>query len=201
MRFRSACITGMVALSFTPLANCMEAGEWVWRAGAHTIQPKSDNHGVVNVDGSEMLTFSVSYMFDQHWGVQVLGALPFEHDINLSGGGKVADAKHLPPVLTLQYHFNPQGTVQPYVGVGLNYTHFFSEDTTGALAGSKLELDSSVGPTAQLGFDIALASDWVLNLDARWIDIDADAKLDGADIGTVEIDPYVFGVSLGKRFR
>ena len=39
-----------------------------------------------------------------------------------------------------------------------------------------------------------------ITLDARWFDIDTDAKLDGVDQGTVEIDPYAFGLSVGHRF-
>jgi outer membrane protein len=130
----------------------------------------------------------------------VLAALPFEHDINLNGGGKVADTEHLPPTLSLQYHFNPAGAVRPYVGAGVNYTLFFNETTTGALSGAKLELDPSFGPAAQAGLDVSIGSLWFVNIDARWMDIDTDAKLNGADLGTVELDPYAYGISIGRRF-
>lgn len=199
MRIRSALLISL-AVAAVPAAQAQDAGEWIWRAGVHTVQPKSDNHAVVNVDSAAMLTFSGTYMFAPNWGAEVLAALPFSHDINLNGGGKVAETKHLPPTVSLQYHFNPNGTVRPYVGMGLNYTVFFNEDTTGALNGSKLELDSSFGPAAQLGLDVALSSDWFVNADVRWFDIDTKAKLNGAKLGTVEIDPYAFGVSIGRRF-
>jgi outer membrane protein len=48
--------------------------------------------------------------------------------------------------------------------------------------------------------DIDIATDWFINVDARWFDIDTDAELNGANLGTVEIDPYAFGVSIGRRF-
>jgi outer membrane protein len=48
--------------------------------------------------------------------------------------------------------------------------------------------------------DVQLSGDWFVNVDARWLDIDTDAKLNGANIGTVEIDPYAFGLSIGRRF-
>lgn len=200
LRSRSALLISLAVAAAVPAAQAQDAGEWIWRAGVHTVQPKSDNHAIVNVDSAAMLTFNGTYMFASNWGVEVLAALPFEHDINLNGGGKVAETKHLPPTVSLQYHFNPNGTIRPYVGAGLNYTVFFSEDTTGALAGTKLELDSSFGPAAQLGLDVALNSDWFINADVRWMDIDTKAKLGGVGIGTVEIDPYSFGVSLGRRF-
>lgn len=195
-----AAILAALAVSVGSVAQAQDAGDWIWRAGVHTVQPKSDNHSLVNVDGAAMLTFSGTYLFARNWGVEVLAALPFEHDINLNGGGKVAQTKHLPPTVSLQYHLNPDGAVRPYVGAGLNYTLFFSEDTTGALAGSKLKLDGAFGPAVQVGMDIDFASDWFINLDARWFDIDTDARLDGANLGTVEIDPYAFGVSIGRRF-
>ncbi|MBL8269729.1 OmpW/AlkL family protein [Steroidobacter sp.] len=199
MSIRSAVLISL-AVAAVPAAQAQDAGEWIWRTGVHTVQPKSDNHAVVNVDSAAMLTFSGTYMFAPNWGAEVLAALPFSHDINLNGGGKVAETKHLPPTVSLQYHFNPNGSVRPYVGVGLNYTLFFNEDTTGALRGSKLELESSFGPAAQLGLDVALNSDWFVNADVRWFDIDTKAKLNGAKLGTVEIDPYAFGVSIGRRF-
>lgn len=113
---------------------------------------------------------------------------------------QVGKTKHLPPTLSLQYHFAPQATLRPYVGVGLNYTLFFEEKTQGALAGTKLELDPSFGLAGQVGVDVALNDLWFVNADVRYIDIDSDAKLNGASLNTVNIDPYVIGVSIGRRF-
>ena len=42
--------------------------------------------------------------------------------------------------------------------------------------------------------------DWFFNFDVRYIDIDTKAKLDGASLGTVEIDPWIFGAHIGYRF-
>lgn len=177
-----------------------ETDRWIWRAGVHTVQPKSNNHAIVNVDTGTMLTFGGTYLLTPNWGVEVLAALPFQHDINLNGGGQVAETDHLPPTVSVQYHFRPNANVRPYVGAGLNYTLFFDEKTRGALAGSKLELEPSFGLAAQAGVDISIGSVWFVNVDARWMDIDTDAKLDGAKIGTVELDPYVYGISIGRRF-
>jgi outer membrane protein len=190
-----------LALGATSLAaQAEESDRWIWRAGVHNVAPKSNNHAIVNVDDGAMFTFSGTYLFTPNWGLEVLAGLPFKHDINLNGGGKVAETKHLPPTISVQYHFNPGGTVRPYVGAGVNYTLFFDEKTTGALAGSKLDLDPSFGVAAQAGLDVAIGSDWFINVEARWIDIDTDAKLNGADIGTVKLDPWVYGVSIGRRF-
>jgi outer membrane protein len=195
-----ALLATLAVAAISSTAQAQETSQWIWRSGVHSVQPKSDNHDIVNVDASTMLTFNGTYLFAPNWGVEVLAALPFDHDINLNGGGKVAETKQLPPTLSVQYHFNPSGIVRPYVGAGLNYTLFFSEDTAGALSGSKLELDPSIGPAAQVGLDVSIGSTWFVNIDARWMDIDTDVKLDGESLGTVEVDPYAYGISIGRRF-
>lgn len=194
-------VVAALALALASAAGAANASEWIVRVGGHSVDPKSDNHSVVNVDSAQGVTFNVTYLFTPNWGVELLAALPFKHEIDLnSDGSRVAETKHLPPTLSMQYHFLPDGRIRPYAGLGLNATLFFDEKTTGALAGTELSLDDSFGLAAQLGVDFALSDDWMLNVDARWFDIDTEAHLDGASLGTVEIDPYAFGVSIGRRF-
>ncbi len=94
----------------------------------------------------------------------------------------------------------PDSNFRPYVGVGLNYTFFFDEETKGALSGADLELDDSWGLAGQVGMDFDVAPNWFVNVDVRYIDIDTKAKLDGVGIGTVEIDPWNVGLNVGTRF-
>jgi len=179
----------------------MDQGDWLFRAGASYADPKSNNHEVVSVDSATSLTLNFSYMMTANWAVELLAAYPFEHDISLVGGPKVGKTKHLPPTLSFQYHFAPGSTFQPYLGLGINYTTFFSEKTFGALDGVNLSLDDSWGPAAELGGDIMLGENLFLNLSVRYIDIETDAKLDGAALpGKIKIDPWVYGVHLGFRF-
>jgi outer membrane protein len=184
-------------------------GDWILRGGVGVVDPKSDNLtlggalGVeeIQVDTGTSLTVEGTYMFANHWGVELLAAWPFSHDVDadLTGGGSanLTDIKHLPPTLSLQYHFNPDGRFRPYVGAGLNYTTLFDE---GRVAGQDLDLDDSFGLAGQVGIDIGLTDNVFVNLAARYIDIDSDASLDGVDIGTVEVDPFVYQAQLGWRF-
>ena len=201
---KHAVVAGFVGLFVFALAAesafaKLERGDWLVRVGSHSVNPKSNNHDIVEVDSATMATFNVSYFLSDTWAVELLAALPFEHDIDLVGGGKVASTGHLPPTLSLQYHLG-SGRVKPYIGLGLNVTEFFEEDTQGALSGTDLELDRSFGVAAQVGLDIELSERWWLNLDVRYFDIETDAKLDGAAIGTVEIDPWAVGLNLGWQF-
>lgn len=196
-----ACLAGTAAQAY-------ETGDWVVRAGAWGVFPKSNNLSEVNglpgigldVDDAYSLGFNITYMINPNIGVELLGAFPFKHDIKATGLGKVAETKQLPPTVTVQYHFLPNSNVRPYAGVGLNYTTFFSEKTKGALSGTDLNLDDSWGFAGQLGIDVDVAPNWFVNADVRYIDIDTKAKLNGAGLGTVKIDPVVFGINIGTHF-
>jgi outer membrane protein len=200
MKNTTAALMTAVGLALAGAAQAGDSSAWILRVGAHDVEPKSSNHSVVNVDAARMLTFNLTRKLNDNWGVEVLAALPFQHDINLNTGGKVADVKHLPPTVSVQYHFAPHAKFRPYVGAGLTATIFFSEHTTGALAGADLDLDTSFGPAAQLGMDLDISENWFLNADLRWMDIDTGAKLDGASLGNVAIDPVTFGISVGRKF-
>ncbi|MCW1978762.1 OmpW/AlkL family protein [Xanthomonas campestris] len=207
MRKRSTLLfAALAAASVSAPALAQSKGDWLLGVGAHQVAPKSDNGslagGTLDVDvGTDVRpTITAEYFIADNWGIEVLAALPFEHDINIRGLGRVGSTKHLPPVVSLQYHFNSQGKVSPFVGAGINYTRFFSTETSGALAGNDLDLDASWGLAAHAGLDVKISDRGALRVDMRWIDIDSDASLNGNRIGTVNIDPLVYGVAYVHRF-
>lgn len=202
-------ITGALALALGAVAMpafAQSAGDWTLGFGVHAVDPKSDNGSLVDgalkvdVDTDVKPTLTFEYFVRDNLGIEVIAAWPFEHDISIDGLGTVGSTKQLPPTVSLQYHFNSKGKVSPFVGAGVNYTTFFSEDTRGALEGSKLKLDDSWGLAAHAGVDFAVGERSAIRVDARWIDIDTDVKLDGADIGTVNIDPIVYGAAYVMKF-
>lgn len=192
---------------FVSNAYAHEAGDWLLRLGVTQVSPKSDNGnalgGTVDLDVSSNVrpSFTVTYMATRHIGIELLGVLPYQHNIRDSSGlGKIGTTKQLPPTLSVQWHFMPDSTVQPYVGIGLNYTHFFDTHARGAIGDANLKLEDSWGLAGQLGVDIKLDDRWFLNADVRYIDISSKVKLNGQRIGTAQIDPWVTTVAVGYRF-
>jgi len=203
-----------VGVAAQPLVSNAAQGDWLVRGGVGYVVPKDDNlenalgPGIdINVDEGVSATVEAAYMMTDHWAVELLAAYPFSHEVKLSGtgdpavDGKIATVDHLPPTLSLQYHFIPEGKYRPYVGAGLNYTTFTKEHESGALRdGVRLELDDSWGLALQAGLDIQLRDNWFGNVGVRWIDIDSDAEVNGQGLGEVEIDPFVYQLQLGYRF-
>lgn len=193
-----------------------DAGEFFVRLGVAQVSPDASSDmvlgGGVDVDDSTGLGISGTWFMGSHLGVEVLGALPFEHDIVGSGalaGLDIGSTKHLPPTVSLQYYPLSDGDFQLYLGIGVNYTTFFSTETTDALdtalgGNSDLSLDDSTGIAFQLGADWKLGNNFYLNAAIWKIDIEttADISVDGADIASVDvtIDPLVAMLGIGFAF-
>ncbi len=215
-------LAAALAAAFTAApAMAYESGDFVVRLGGTKVTPNDDadcfdgataaalgsclEPGVKN-DSS--LGIILGYMFTRNIGVQLLGAAPFDHDItaNLDGTdlGVVAKTKHLPPTLTVNWHFSGLGSVVPYVGAGVNYTHFFNENTTGVLddLGVKdINLSDSWGAAGVAGFDWMFGDDFMFNTTVYYLQIRPEAWI-GSGVGNsdVDIDPWVVFAGLGKKF-
>lgn len=185
------------------------AGTWTVGAGAGYVMPADDNGSVLNndlkldVDDDVRPTITGEYFFADNIGVEVLGALPFHHDITLTaadGSEIAAKTQQLPPTVSLQYHFdNVNSMAKPFVGIGANYTTFFKERIYLG-NGNRLNIKDSVGVAGHIGVDFPIAERDAVRLDARYIDIEPDVELNDKEIGTAEINPWVFGVSYIKSF-
>ena len=209
MKLQSLVLAAATALTMTT-AFAVPAGTWTVAAGAHYVDPKSDNGTLadgalsVDLDGDVRPTISGEYFIANNVGIELLAALPFHHDFTLTdAAGKevlTGSTQHLPPTLSLQYHFdydNMPLNIKPFVGVGVNYTTFFKERISN---GADLDLDDSVGVAGHVGIDIPYAATEAFRIDARYMDIKTDASLNGANIGEIDISPWVYGVAFVKQF-
>jgi outer membrane protein len=215
------CVLGAVAQAH-------ETGDVILRLGATTVSPNDDSQAVVlptdpetvlpsgvSVDDNTQLGIIGTFMLNDKLGLELLAATPFEHDIKLGDIGLPAGSvTHLPPTLSLQwYPLGGSNGWQPYVGLGANYTFIYDEslsagvkDVLGGLLGATtadLDLDDSVGWSAQAGMDVPVDDNWGLNLAVWYIDIGTTATI-STDVGNVkfdvDIDPWVWNVGLYYRF-
>jgi len=247
MKLKAMCIAMMSiqAMVGAVEATAYEKGDWIIRLGAATVDPDASSSDVdlndssldpvlnsgtgVDVESDTQLGITGTYMFANNWGVSLLAATPFKHEIEARGMtglgiSDIGDAKQLPPTITVQYYFDVDERIKPYVGLGVNYTTFFDEDVSSDVvaglhtAGSALmdnpnalvindvemELDDSIGLAAQIGVDVLLTDHWALNAQVWWIDIDTEATLK-TDTGSrldvdVDVDPWVYMLGVAYRF-
>lgn len=212
----------------TGAAQAYEEGQWLTRFGVAHVSPNDDSGDVkafpgngVSVDDETGVGVTLGYMFKDNWGIELLAALPFSHDINgegptLSGLGKIASTDQLPPTLLVNYY--PQVGIEgwhPYIGAGINYTVFFDEKASdsleAAIGDSKVSLDDSIGLALQVGMDWDWRDNWFINTALWYIQIDTTADINfaggpatggaaGKTSVDVDIDPWVAMIGLGYRF-
>lgn len=193
-----ALVAGLaLATAVSTQAFAYEQGDIVVRVGAAMVHPAGDGalNGALDVGNNTQLGLDGTYMLNNQLGIGVLAATPFKHDITLNGKN-IGSTKHLPPTVTLQYHFNTNTQFHPYVGAGVNYTQFFTERSSLG----NLELAHSFGPAIEAGFDYELSKNWGANLGIWYADIDTKAKLNGAKLDTVKIDPVVYMIGASYKF-
>lgn len=180
-------------------------------AGSNGIQPTLGNSSL-RANDAAVPELDFTYFFTDNVAAELILATA-RHQIEGRGGignlGNAASAWLLPPTLTLQYHFNPGGEFQPYVGAGLNYTYFYGEDADGALinavGATKVEAEDSFGLALQAGMDFRIADNLFFNVDVKYVRISSDVTLRTANIGvqrtTLDINPVIVGVGIGYRFN
>ncbi len=201
----------LLAAGFSASVSAHQAGDIIVRAGAVVVAPSESSDpvatfGEFQISNNTQLGLNFGYMLTDNFGVELLAATPFSHDVSLAGVGKIAETKHLPPTLVAQYYFgNAQSALRPYVGVGVNYTNFFDNEFTNDLNGAltDLSMSTSWGLAAQAGIDYQVNKNWLVNASVWYAQISTDVKFkfQGAPVTiSTDINPWVYMISVGYSF-
>jgi outer membrane protein len=169
---------------------------WLVRARAVNLQmDNKDSTGLgLTVNDKTIPEVDVSYFFNKNVAAELVLTVPQKQHV-YSNGSDLGTFKHLPPTLTVQYHFTDLAGYKPYVGAGLNYTQITAEKI-GAVTLS----DKSIGGALQAGVDIPLTKQVSLNIDVKKVYIKTHVYSSGTDVGTLKLDPVLVGVGVGYRF-
>jgi len=175
-----------------------EKGDWLVRLRGLYINPSASSTAL-NLDVSTEWTPELDFSYFVTRNVALELILATQRHTVTAGGVDIGTVKHLPPTLTLQYHFMPEETFRPYVGAGINYTRFYDVN----LGGGAFTVDkNSWGGALQAGFDYGLTKNVFLNFDIKkiWIDTDVKAAATGASVANLKINPLIVGMGLGWKF-
>src|SRR3546814_16848676 len=86
-RFMRQFVTLCTICLFVSNAYAHETGDWLLKLGVTQVSPKSDNGSAlddtVDLDVSSNVrpSFTITYMATRHIGIELLGVLPYHHDI------------------------------------------------------------------------------------------------------------------------
>jgi outer membrane protein len=190
------------------VAMAADEGQFLVRARAVHINPADKSTAVPGLLPSDAITISsktipeidFSYFITPNIAAELILTYPQKHDVHVNGIGNIGTFKHLPPTLTVQYHFMPASQFSPYVGAGVNYT-LFSKNNIAVAGVGKLGLEhDSIGFALQAGVDFKLDKNWSLNLDIKKLQLRTDVNLGSTTVSTLKVDPLLVGFGVGYRF-
>jgi outer membrane protein len=164
----------------------------------------------------------VSYYLTKNIAVEAICCISRHHvqGIDTLFGASLSKTWVFPPSLILQYHFTNFGAFQPYIGVGVNYTAYFSDagenlwwlrtaGPTLPATFTSLSITPSWGVVGQVGFDYMLTENFGVNVDLKRVMMQPNAHgviwVPNTGIfvpidARVNIDPWIASVGLTFRF-
>jgi outer membrane protein W len=182
------------------------------------------------ISSSVVPLLDISYYLNKNWAVEAIVGITPHH---VTGQGplyaqSVIKSWVFPPSLTLQYHFTNFGALQPYLGVGVNYTTFWGtrpgnqnfvapvlnptvNATSVALTGQPLTIigtanaatvTSSWGVVGQGGIDYMLNEHWGVNLDVKYIMMEPNAHVYAvASTAPLNVGPVAAPLNLAVKIN
>jgi outer membrane protein len=189
------------------------SGDTLVRVQGTLVAPDSSadvSIGGVNVPGADahvstawIPTLTLTHFFTKNVAAELFCCFA-KFDAKGEGQLKNTDLGNFwafPPIVTLQYHFDPISGFKPYVGAGVQYIHYF-DGSNSDLGGVKIKLDDSWGFALQGGVDVEIGRGWYLNADIKKVWEDTDASWKGTPVkANVTVDPLIVSVGVGYRFN
>lgn len=168
----------------------------------------SSNKLDLTTNSTPAVAVDISYFVNPHWAVQVLATYTslevstrsqaIANAVN-NGNRSLGSVDLLPPIVTLQYHFNPLGRLQPYAGVGFNVNIF--PNVTGTLKALKTHVSTSVGAVGELGADYDLLGPVFLNATFKYLYTQPSVTvLGGAIKDDLNVRGFIGSAAIGYRF-
>lgn len=190
MKLLSASIVAgsLVVASQTSFA--YEAGDILLRGGIAENNATGDG---IDVSDDSAFVGSIGYMVQDKVGVTLGGSGKFERSLSGQGVNGEVDSQ----LIDLMVEYYPLGgldsRIQPYAGVGANYTRFSGES-------AGLSVDNTWSPKGEVGVDLVVTDYLSFNGFASYADVDADYNAAGGASGELDSDPVIVGGGVTLNF-
>ena len=203
-----------VAAALAPSLAMAEAGDIVVRLRATHIAPDESSKlatttnvfgtgSYLSVDSNTIPEIDFSYYITKNIATELILATGTKHTVTAHVGGVATDlgkVNLLPPTLLAQWHFNPDQTIDPYVGAGVSYVRAMDNNLNLGATGITIDRNNW-GVALQAGMDYNLENKWLLNVDVKKIWFDTTVRANGiGKIDQLDIDPWVVSVGFGRKF-
>jgi len=172
----------------------------------------------IDVGDGQTIGFGYVYRFQPQWSFEAALGIPPKHkgygEGFIAPFGQISAVKQVAPTVFFNYHFGDlaNGRVQPFVGVGLNYTRFidgYSTPSGNAASGgpTTIKLTDSWGLAAHVGATFPIDKQWSIVGAIAYADVQSDLTAttttwSGEIVRTTHIEfrPVVYTLAVGYSF-
>jgi outer membrane protein W len=181
---------------------------WVDTSSEGTFDDTTSNPVDVNFDG----TLGYGLAANIFWGDRIsteLAIVRVETDVNVRQRAVAngnTQAEMMPITGVLQFHFAPNGRVDPYIGAGAAYVLIDDVDAPDELNNlnfESLDFDDDVGLALNAGLGVKLTNNFGLTLDAKYVPLESSARAvrtTGNQDVKFDINPVILSAGITLRF-
>lgn len=211
---KQAALAALAVAAIATTSHAQPTDQWFVHAGPALVAP--DESATMSAGGQAIPGANVS--IDSRWtfegeigryltrnvAIAVAAGYPPTFTVktagSLTGLGTAGTMTGGPAGILLQYHFNREGRIQPYVGAGASFLVVFGTDD-GVM--TNLKAKSAVGTALQVGSDFMLNDHWGAFIDVKkaWVGTLATGSMGPNPVrAKVHVDPLVTNMGVTYHF-
>jgi len=112
----------------------------------------------------------------------------------------VGKLKMIPLTAALQYHFKPEGRIDPYIGGGVEYVLLGNFDSADDIDFEEIDFNDDLGAMVNAGVSFDLGRNLALTLDAKYVAFDDGVTTAGDQPLATELHPLIVSAGLSWQF-
>ena len=181
---------------------------WLDPTGAGTFGDLFDPVDL-EVDSDIGFGIAANVFFSDHLSAEfAVARVENETNLRRRATGAAATGGNLemtPLTAVLQYHFAPNGAIDPYLGAGGAYMLFDFSQGQGITGVDQIDVDDDIGFAVNAGLGIKLGGRLGLNFDAKYVPVESAARAvivsSGEDSFTrIDVSPIILSAGVSLRF-
>jgi outer membrane protein len=218
----ASTLVAAIVLCGAGAAQAQVAGQILVKAGWNRISPKVQSGDLsppaipgsqIGVKPASSLLLSATYMYTDAFSLEILGGLPYKHDVvgagAVSGTGKLGSEHQISPTLLFQYRFmQADAAFRPYVGAGPTYAKFYDTDGSATLTAltnpggppTTIRGSTAWGGTVEAGLSYKIDKHWFVDAAVLKTWISTSTHLSSGQDISVDLNPVSVNVSAGYAF-
>lgn len=193
--------------SFDITANAV----WVDTNSSGTFNSAAPNQPFdISFDGELGYGVAVNVFFGDKISLELAGS-SVKQGVSFPGrprpaGSSQSDINMVPLTAVLQWHFIPNGRIDPYVGAGAAYVLFDDINNPSDLGNDvqRINFKDDVGLAVNAGIGIGITDHFGITVDGKYVPLKSSARavfVTGPDTETkVDINPVIFSAGLTFKF-